>query len=209
MLGGIILKDIDPFDVLFNPPYEWDVIPELIDIIDRTIGALEADGVNDLNQHLNESANIKKKVTSKNIFLVHGHDEALKETVARFLGKLGLEPIILHEQPSSGKTIIEKIETYTDVGYGVVLYTPCDVGAENAKKANLKNRARQNVVFEHGYLIGKLGRENVAALVKGEIETPNDISGVVYISYGNEWEIDLVKELRSSGYQVDMNLIVK
>ena len=45
-----------------------------------------------------------------------------------------------------------------------------------------KNRANQNVVFEHGYLMATLGRENVCALVQGDIETPNDISGVVYVS---------------------------
>ena len=175
---------------------------------DIDVDTIKQIGANDCMNQIKTVKDVQKTEFPHKVFIVHGHDDALKETVARFLGQLGLEPIILHEKPNSGKTIIEKIEAYTDVGFGVVLYTPCDVGAENAKKANLKNRARQNVVFEHGYLIGKLGRENVAALVKGEIETPNDISGVVYISYENEWKIDLVKELRSSGYQVDMNLIL-
>lgn len=139
------------------------------------------------------------------VFIVHGHDDLAKEETARFIEKLGFSPIILHEQASSGLTIIEKIESYTNVGFGVVLYTPCDIGAKNGDESDLKLRARQNVVFEHGYLIGKIGRKNVTALVKGTIETPNDISGVVYISMSNDWKFALAKELKSSGFPVDMN----
>lgn len=151
---------------------------------------------------------ITKDLDLSKVFIVHGHDKLLKTEVARFIEKLNLEPIILHEQASSGKTIIEKIEDYSNVGFGIVLYTPCDIGAQNQKDAELQPRARQNVVFEHGYLIGKIGRNNVCALVKGNIEKPNDISGVVYISIGNDWKLSLAKELRNSGYEIDMNLVV-
>ena len=73
------------------------------------------------------------------VFIVHGHDDAAKEAVARFVEKIGFEAIILHEQASSGKTIIEKIEEYTNVGFGIVLYTPCDVGAlQGQEKDDLK-----------------------------------------------------------------------
>ncbi|HEF1899654.1 TIR domain-containing protein [Bacillus cereus group sp. MYBK108-1] len=85
-----------------------------------------------------------------------------------------------------GKTIIEKIESYSNVGFGVVLYTPCDLGSKVGEEKNLNPQARQNVVFEHEFLIGKIGRENVATLVKDTVETPNDVSGVVYISMGSE-----------------------
>jgi predicted nucleotide-binding protein len=142
------------------------------------------------------------------VFIVHGQDDSLKNEVARFIQMLGLEPIILHEMASSGKTIIEKIENYSNVGFGVVLYTPCDLGAKKDDSKNLKNRARQNVVFEHGFLIGKIGRKNVAALVKGDIEKPNDIAGVVYISTGLEWKLLLAREMKASGYNIDMNLVI-
>jgi len=102
-------------------------------------------------------------------------------------------------------TIIEKFEYYSnEATYGIVLYTPCDQGRGNhEKKDPPKNRARQNVVFEHGYLMAKLGRKNVCALVKGDIETPNDISGVVYIPLdGEAWKIQVAKELKSSGYEI-------
>lgn len=147
---------------------------------------------------------------SDKIFIVHGHDETAKIKTARFIEQLGFKPIILHEQASSGKTIIEKIEEYSNVGFGIVLYTPCDNGGKIGDEENYKARARQNVVFEHGYLIGKIGRKNVCALVKGEIETPNDISGVVYISMddNNAWHIAIARELKKAGYEIDMNKLV-
>lgn len=137
------------------------------------------------------------------VFIVHGHDEIAKLEMADFIERLDLEPIILHLQASSGRTIIEKIEHYSNVGFGVVLYTPCDVGSK-VGALNGSYRARQNVVFEHGYLIGKLGRPRVAAIVKGAVETPNDISGVVYISLDEKgnWKEELKKEMRSAGYEV-------
>jgi hypothetical protein len=137
------------------------------------------------------------------IFIVHGHDDIAKLEMSAFISSLGLQPIILHQQASSGRTIIEKIEHYSNVGFGVVLYTPRDIGS---KVGDLKSnyRARQNVVFEHGFLIGKLGRARVAAVVKGNVETPNDISGVVYVSmdHAEEWKRQLLVELRGAGYQV-------
>lgn len=152
-------------------------------------------------------ATSKPTFAMNEVFIVHGHDEAAKIKTARFIEKLGFKPIILHEQASASKTVIEKIETYSDVGFGIVLYTPCDIGAKNEDNPKLKTRARQNVVFEHGFLIGKIGRGNVCALVKGEIETPNDISGVVYIKMDDEdaWHLKLAKELRNAGYDVNMN----
>ncbi len=114
----------------------------------------------------------------------------------------------MHEQVSNSKTIIEKIESYSDVGFGVVIYTDCDVGAKKLDSENLNKRARQNVVFEHGFLMGKLGRSNICSLVKGDIEVPNDISGIVYTSMDSgSWQIELAKEMKASGYEVDMNKV--
>lgn len=140
--------------------------------------------------------------TSK-VFIVHGHDELTKLDMANFITSLGLEPIILHMQASAGMTIIEKIEAYSNVGFAVVLYTPCDIGTKKGEHVfNL--RARQNVVFEHGYLIAKLGRSKVTALVKGVMEIPNDISGVIYLDLDDKgnWKSELVKELKKAGYKI-------
>lgn len=136
------------------------------------------------------------------VFIVHGHDEHARNDVKAYVESRGLEPIILHLQASGGRTIIEKIDHYSNVGFGVVLYTECDIGARrNTLEYNW--RARQNVVFEHGYLIAKLSRSRVVALVKGDVETPNDISGVVYITMdaAGNWRDELDTELRNAGYQ--------
>ncbi|WP_444914522.1 TIR domain-containing protein [Microbulbifer sp. TRSA007] len=148
---------------------------------------------------------IKGSTLNNKVFIVHGHDDLAKVTLARFLDQVGLEPIILHEQASSSQTIIEKIESHSDVGYAIVLYTPCDTGAKEGNDP--APRARQNVVFEHGYFIGKLGRSKVAALVKGHIETPNDISGVVYIDLDDRgaWKMDVSKELAQAGFSIDLS----
>lgn len=140
---------------------------------------------------------------TKQVFIVHGQDDIAKLEMASFIKSLGLEPIILHLQASSGRTIIEKIEHYSNVGFGIVLYTPCDVGAKAGAMVS-SYRARQNVVFEHGYLIGKLGRPRVAAVVKGQVETPNDISGVVYIALDDakSWQQELIKEMKAAGYRI-------
>jgi predicted nucleotide-binding protein len=154
-----------------------------------------------------DHSEISKDFDKKKVFIVHGNDNSSKLEVSSFIKSLGFEPIILHEQASGGATIIEKIENYSNVGFGVVLYTPCDLGAKNEKNLDLSSRARQNVVFEHGYLIGKLKRGNVCVLVKGKVETPNDISGVVYINLDNSgaWKNALAKELEKAGFAVDMN----
>lgn len=138
------------------------------------------------------------------VFIVHGRDNESKQEVSRFVESLGIDVIILHEQVSGGMTIIEKIEHYSnEADFAVVLYTSCDQGKGNHEDATPhRNRARQNVVFEHGYLMAKLDRKNVCALVKGEVETPNDISGVVYVPLDDSggWKLELIKELKASGY---------
>lgn len=140
----------------------------------------------------------------KKVFIVHGRDNEAKQEVSRYIESLGVDVIILHEQASSGMTIIEKIEHYSnEADFALVLYTACDLGRGITEtKVHPKNRARQNVIFEHGYLMAKLGRENVCALVKGEIETPNDISGVVYVGLDapGAWKLEVNKELKACGY---------
>lgn len=142
----------------------------------------------------------------RKVFIVHGRDNEAKLEVSRYIESLGLDTIILHEQANRGMTIIEKIEHYSnDADFAIILYTPCDKGrGVHESNKEPKNRARQNVVFEHGYLISKLGRENVCSLVKGDIETPNDMSGIVYIQLDpyEGWKRAVSKELQSCGYTV-------
>jgi predicted nucleotide-binding protein len=143
-------------------------------------------------------------------FIVHGHDEAVRETVARYLERLGVEPIILHEQATGGRTIVEKLERYSDVDFTVVLLTADDVGAAKREQDNLRPRARQNVMLELGYFAGKLGRNKVCALYQAGVEMPSDYLGVGYVQLdaGGGWRLELAKELRAAGFAIDMNLVV-
>jgi predicted nucleotide-binding protein len=144
------------------------------------------------------------------VFVVHGHDGEPREAVARFLERLGLGAVILHERPNKGRTIITKFrEEATGVGFAVVLMTPDDVGKAE-KAADLRARARQNVVFELGFFIGALGPDRVAALVKGDIERPSDFDGVVYISLDDaDWQMRLGRELQAAGYPIDWNKVMR
>lgn len=146
---------------------------------------------------------------TKKVFVVHGHDEGAREAVARFLERLGIEPVILHEQATGGRTIVEKLEYYANVDFAVVLLTPDDLCvAEDTAVGEAQPRARQNVVLELGFFVGKLGREHVCALYKGPLELPSDYLGVGYVPFdaGGGWRLQLAKELRSVGFAVDMNL---
>ena len=137
------------------------------------------------------------------VFIVHGHDGELKQSVARVIEKQGIEAIILSEQANRGRTIIEKFEDHADVGGAICLFTSDDLGRAK-KDVDDKPRARQNVVLEAGYFMGKLGRDHVVLLADDGVEMPSDLSGVVYTNTG-DWKIELLKELRAMGYTVDFN----
>jgi hypothetical protein len=147
---------------------------------------------------------------SNRVFVVHGHDEAAKESVARFLTKLKLEPIILHEQPNGGRTIIEKFEAYADVGFAVVLMTPDDVGGSTKEPQKLLKRARQNVILELGYFAGRIGRRRVCALHKPELEIPSDFQGILYVPLDEAggWKMKLAQELTEAKLSIDLQGLV-
>lgn len=147
---------------------------------------------------------------NRKVFIVHGHDNLAISEVKEFLRKIKFNPIVLREQANEGRTIIEKLIDRTqpnEIGYGIVIYTPCDKGYAAGCEADIKARARQNVVFEHGLLMGCLGRNRVHALVKGEIETPGDLGGIIYTTMDNKgaWGMGIVRELKALGYEVDAN----
>ena len=142
------------------------------------------------------------------VFVVHGRAEAPRDAVARFLAQLGLTPVILQEQASEGKTIIEKFEKHADVGYAVVLLTGDDHGGlAGDDPANYQPRARQNVILELGYFVGKLGRAHVCVLHEQGVEIPSDFHGVVYLVLdgGEAWKLTLAREMKVAGLNVDMN----
>ena len=156
-------------------------------------------------QH-SHSSNQDTEIGNK-VFIVHGRDINAAETIARAVHNLGLEADILHEKPNEGRTIIEKLEgTAKNASYAIILFTPDDVGAlkEQADKES-NPRARQNVIFELGYFIGKLGRKQVCCIYQGEVELPSDIDGLLYVLMDNHgaWKHRLAQEMESAGLQID------
>lgn len=189
---------------------QWYVIDKGEDMTDELIkgppGYMKSENTKEISN--------KEKILPKNkkVFVVHGHDAEMKQEVARVLEKLDLEPIILHEQPNKSRTIIKKFEDCSeDIPFAIVLLSPDDKGCEaNNFPESAKLRARQNVMLELGYFIGKLGRNNVLVLVKEEndFELPSDILGILFTPFKNGWEKEMVRELRESGYNVDFNKLL-
>jgi diguanylate cyclase (GGDEF)-like protein len=155
----------------------------------------------------NQSTRFRNDMKSPIVFLVHGHDVGVLNSVTQFLKEqLRLDVVILHERPNMGRTIIEKLEANSnDVGFAVVLLTPDDVGASKKSKGKPNKRARQNVILELGYFIGKLGRERVCAIYVKDIELPSDFDGILYVPYDRrgDWRSKLTTEIEATGIEVD------
>lgn len=192
-----IANYISTTDIFFFDDYTEDITKEIL---------YEAKQSNKVKRK-SICLNNEKDIDKKKVFIVHGHQETIKSKVAYFVEKLGLDAIILSEQTNTGNTIIEKIERNSDVGFAIIIYTGCDFGGEDS--SNLKKRARQNVVFEHGYFCGKLGRDKVSVLTEKDVELLGDVNGLVYIELDNDggWKLKLARELKKAGLPVDLNLI--
>jgi predicted nucleotide-binding protein len=147
--------------------------------------------------------------TARKAFIVHGHEHGLKETVARFLEKLDIEPIILHEQADKGRTLIEKFEEHAgEVQYAVVILSGDDLAHSKSEPAETESRARQNVIFEFGFFVGRLGRTHTFALLQKDVALPSDMNGIIYIKLeDNNWRFLLAREFKAAGLDIDMNKV--
>jgi len=163
----------------------------------------------------NEKSDATENHDFSKVFIVHGRDEGLKQKIARLLKDQGIEPIILDEQLNGGaETIIKKFEENSNVGAAICLFTADDIGKLDDKYYNetektqndYKHRARQNVVFETGFFMAKLGRKNVIIIADQEVEFPSDLSGILYTNSG-DWYVKMLKELRKMNYKIDLNLL--
>lgn len=176
----------------------------------NTLDALKDDLYGELRSEKSKS---KSPAISNKVFVVHGHDNELKNDVERFIHEIGLEPIVLHRQVDGGATVIEKIEANSDVGYAFILLTPDEYAYTQDQQAleeshrHIELRARPNVIFEFGYFVGKLGRNKVCCLHKGDVVVPSDISGLVYKKVDSSIENQayaIIKELKAAGYKLSM-----
>lgn len=156
-------------------------------------------------------SNTSQSIFGDKVFIVHGHDDEAKETVARFVENFGIEATILHEQANRGQTIPEKFEEHAgEAGFAIILLTPDDVGASQAEANKFKPRARQNVVLGLGYFWGRLGRGRVCVLHKGGVELPSDMQGLLYVPMNSpdEWQLSLAREMKQAGLPINLNKLV-
>lgn len=198
--------------VTVMPSLETEVRGHLRDV-ERKVTILESvRGRLSLYEEVSPSiVSTQSEARSRDIFVVHGHDAEATQSVARFIEILDLRAVILHEQPSGGRTVIEKFEEESlGVGYAVVLLTPDDIGAPGDKPEETKRRARQNVVFELGFFVGRLGRARVCVLHKGVVDIPSDFQGVIYVAMdeAGAWQIALAREMKEAGIDLDMNKVL-
>jgi predicted nucleotide-binding protein len=182
----------------------------LLKALEMTLGALKDDAFNELRKPTSESVSA---ALSNKVFVVHGHDHALKTEMENFLHQIGLEPIVLHRQPDQGQTIIEKFEQNSDVGYTFVLLTPDEIAYTMDqdglpdKDRKKERRSRPNVIFEFGYFVGRLGRSRVCCLYKGDVVLPSDLNGLVYKKIDGAFDsqaFSIIKELKAAGYQIKL-----
>jgi hypothetical protein len=143
----------------------------------------------------------QKVALKKRIFIVHGREKTPALELARFVEKrYPIDAILLEERAHRGRTLIEKLEDYSGVDFAFITLTPDDVGA--LKGEPLKERGRQNVIFELGQFIGKIGRKNVCLFIRGDVEIPSDLHGIGYYRFTEsvkECFIDAENELRENG----------
>jgi predicted nucleotide-binding protein len=159
---------------------------------------------------LSEPKESSPAAVGNRVFLVHGHNEAALQSCARFVERLELPLTVLREEPNQGRTIIEKFLDYADAGFAIVLLTADDRGGPiNQTYDEQLPRARQNVIFELGFFVGKLGRERVCALYQEGVEVPSDYQGVVFIPLdtGMACRFGLAKEMKAAGLPVDLNKV--
>jgi len=149
----------------------------------------------------------QSELSGGHILLIHGRDEATKETVSAFIEKLGLRASILHEQPNEGRSIIEKFGEPSNIDFAIILFTPDDIAAPRNKPKERQTRVSQNVIFEFGYFLGKLGQGRVCVLCKEGVEIPPDCSGVTYIPMDSRggWRLLVAKEIKQAGIEIDLN----
>ena len=200
------------FDVESWLHNEWDKIPPEFLIFPKkenlfnSIGNEIVDVTDDILMHVNITTNANmNNLGSNKIFVVHGKNIEIRNKVTSFLKSANYEPIVAVDEKANGRTIIEQIEELTEVKKGIVIYTPDDVARPRkrygGKPDQMFYRARQNVIFEHGYLCGKLGRRNVIMIIcydkKKEFDIPSDVNSIVYIKYNDdgEWKDQVLKEI--------------
>lgn len=141
------------------------------------------------------------------VFVVYGRDTVTRDRIVNILSSLRTMPVFLEREAGTGQTIIELVEEFGDAKYSVAVMTSDDIGYLRDEPHAARGRARQNVVLEIGYMMGRLGRSRIL-LLTDDIEMPSDLAGVRHVRLSNTDEqirVTLAREfqkLGDVGYQV-------
>ena len=194
-----------------NYPDQFDIAKtNLLKALNILVSTLKDDVFGELKQ---QKSSAKSAALYNKVFVVHGHDQLLKTDVERFLHEIGLIPVVLHREADEGATIIEKFEKHSDVGFAFILLTPDEISYtvyqidKPESDKHIEYRARPNVIFEFGYFVGKLGRNKVCCLHKGEVVVPSDLNGLIYKKVGDSIDSQayaIIKELKAAGYKISV-----
>ena len=155
-----------------------------------------------------------KSSDKRRVFVVCSTDDEMKKAIINALTKLWLVPVVICEEPSQGRKIVERFHDYTDVGFAVVLLSPDDFAyGKNQAPTKRKLRPRQDVVFELGFLLGKLGKGNVLVFCREceNFESPADFEGIKVTAFDDRdsWKLALIRELSNCGFIVEGERILK
>ncbi|MFM7237864.1 MAG: TIR domain-containing protein [Cyanobium sp.] len=123
----------------------------------------------------------KKLVEANRVFIVHGHDREFREDLEKILRAENLEPVVIQSMARTGADLLGFLEEQIrNCLAGFILLTPDDEGRLYRYGERLNLRARQNVIFEGGYLTALFRDTNrICFLQKGEMEIPSDLSGLL------------------------------
>lgn len=148
-----------------------------------------------------------EKSSSRKVFIIHGRDEEKKTAVATFLKNLDLEPVIPNGQPGQGINLIEEFEEDPGVVFAITLLTADDCGYPKGKPEEAKLRSKQNVIFEMGFLIGRLKQNLVCALYEDGLDLPSEYQGGVFIPFDPNglWKLLVARTMKMANVDVDLN----
>ena len=135
-------------------------------------------------------------VAEHKIFLVYANDLGMKDELSTFLSRVEISPIVLKESAASSISLMDELEKYDDVQYGIVMLNPDASGIS------------ESTIYELGLIVGKLGRNRVCGLVKNQIDILANYSGMSYVPVdpAGAWKFLLIKQLKDAGFDVDANL---
>ncbi len=148
-----------------------------------------------------------EKSGSRKVVIINGHDEGKRMAVVNFIKNLDLEPVISHEQPGQGINLIKKFEQDPDVAFAITFLTADEYGYPRGKPEHSKPRSKQNVIFELGYLIGRLKQNLVCALYEEGLDLPSEYQSGVFIPYdeGGLWKLLIARNMKIANVDVDLN----